>query len=65
MDLRRGEPATVQEGVAASAASRKFEEAGTRVLRMPRRKRYTLKLDLDAELPADAEPAAPRHLMVF
>lgn len=62
---RQGEVATLQEAVAASAALRKFEEAGTRVLEARRRKRYTLKLDLDAELPVDAEPCAPRQLMVL
>lgn len=56
---------TIRERVAGSAALRKFEEAGTRVVQTRRRKRYTLKLDLDAELPADAEPCAPRRLMVF
>lgn len=61
----RGEVATMREEVAAMAALRKFDEAGTRVLEARRRKRYTLKLDLDAELPADAEPCAPRQLMVF
>lgn len=61
----RGEVATVREEVAAVAASKRFEEAGTRVLHTRRRKRYTLRLDLDAELPVDAEPSAPRTLMVF
>lgn len=60
-----GEVSTIREEVAAAAAQRKFEEAGTRVLVTRRRKRYTLRLDLDAELPMDAEPCAPRQLMVF
>jgi hypothetical protein len=29
------------------------------VLAMPRRKRYTINLDLDAVAPANAEPCAP------
>ena len=56
---------TIREVAAGSAAANKFEEAGTRVLQAPRRKRDTLTLDLDAELPASAEPCAPRELMVF
>lgn len=59
------EIATIREKVAAMAAQRRFEEAGTHVLETRRRKRYTLRLDLDAELPMDAESCAPRQLMVF
>lgn len=61
----QGGVATIREEVAAQAASRKFEESGTRVLHARRRKRYTLRLDLDAELPEEAAPCAPRQLMVF
>jgi len=60
-----GEVSTIREKIAAAAAQRRFEEAGTRVLETRRRKRYTLKLDLDADLPIDAEPCSPRQLMVF
>lgn len=63
--MKAEEVSTVREKVAASAASRRFEEAGTRVLQTRRRKRYTLRLDPDAELPLDAEACAPRQLMVF
>lgn len=65
MTTQTGEVSTIRERVAAPAAMRKFEEAGTRVLVARRRKRYMLKLDLDAELHADPEPCAPRQLMVF
>lgn len=43
-----------------------FDEETTVVQLMPRkRKRYALRLDLDAELPDTAELCAPRALMVF
>lgn len=45
---------------------RPFDDETTVVQPMPRRrKRYTLRLGLDAELPDTAEPCAPRVLMVF
>jgi hypothetical protein len=40
---------TQRDGIAAAAAH----------ARLPRRKRYTMNLDLDAESPADAEENAP------
>jgi hypothetical protein len=50
---------TRRDGAAARVVAAHREEAETRVLPLPRRKRYTLQLDLDAIAPADAEPCAP------
>lgn len=57
---------TLDLSVRGAHRHRAFDEEMTVVQPMPRRrKRYTLRLDLDAELPATAEPCAPRALMVF
>ncbi|HEX8009341.1 MAG TPA: hypothetical protein VF814_00115 [Casimicrobiaceae bacterium] len=50
---------TVRDGAAARVVGARSEEAATRVLQLPRRKRYTINLDLDAVAPLDAEPCAP------
>jgi len=39
------------------------DEVETRVLPLPRRKRYTINLDLDAKSPPDPEPCAPRAVL--
>jgi hypothetical protein len=50
---------TVQDGEAARVQASAREDAATFELPVPRRKRYTLQLDLDARPPAQAEPNAP------
>ena len=50
---------THRDGEAPRAVATFRDEADTRVLAMPRRKRYTINLDLDAKPPRDAEPCAP------
>jgi hypothetical protein len=52
--------ATHRDGEAPRVVANFREEAETRVLALPRRKRYFTPLDLDAIAPADAEPCAPR-----
>jgi hypothetical protein len=52
---------TVQDEVAARVQSAARDDARTFELPVPRRKRYTLQLDLDAGPPADAEPNAPQR----
>jgi hypothetical protein len=52
--------ATHRDGEAPRVVARFRDEAETRVLAVPRRKRYTIELDLDAKAPPDAEPCAPR-----
>jgi hypothetical protein len=54
---------TVRDGAAARAVDRRRDQAATRVLPLPRRKRYTLNFDLDAIVPATAEPNAPRAVL--
>lgn len=54
---------TERDGEAARVVAARREEAETFELPVPRRKRYTLKLDLDAKPPADAEPNAPRAVL--
>lgn len=51
---------TVRDGEAARVVAARREEAATFQLPVPRRKRYTIELDLDAKAPDDAEPNAPR-----
>ena len=51
---------TVRDGVAARVVNSRLDEAPTLEMPAPRRKRYTLQFDLDAEPPAEAEPCAPR-----
>ncbi len=51
---------TVRDGEAARVVAARREEAATFELAVPRRKRYSSNLDLDAKPPADAEPNAPR-----
>lgn len=51
---------THRDGDSPRVVAQFRDDAETRVLPLPRRKRYTLPLDLDAIAPADAEPCAPR-----
>jgi hypothetical protein len=50
---------THRDGEAPRVVASFREEVATRVLALPRRKRYTINLDLDAKAPPDAEPSAP------
>jgi hypothetical protein len=52
--------ATRRDGEAPRVVAQFREELPTKVLPMPRRKRYFTPLDLDAVAPPDAEPCAPR-----
>jgi hypothetical protein len=54
---------TVRDGEAARVVAAHREEAETFELPVPRRKRYTIELDLDAVAPDDAEPCAPRRAL--
>ncbi len=54
---------THRDGEAPRAVAKFRDEAETRVLAMPRRKRYTINLDLDAIAPADADPCAPKRAL--
>lgn len=57
--------ATHRDGEAPRAVAKFRDEAETRVLAMPRRKRYSelVRLDLDAKPPRDAEPCAPTAVL--
>ena len=58
--MRQTAAETYRDGDAPLAVAKFRDEAETRVLALPRRKRYTINLDLDAKAPADAESCAPR-----